>query len=177
MSLNKNEVDNIFSMEKIRRIGVIVVLTLLACAGPMHRQAEVPRPLPKSSAKHLIKEAKKHLGEPYRFGGVSSKGWDCSGFVMTLYDECLNIILPHKSAEMFEQGFPLAVSRSKPGDLVFFKLRHGKPSHVGLYIGKRKFIHATKSGGVMIYTLDDKYYSRRFIGVRRINFQSVAAMQ
>jgi cell wall-associated NlpC family hydrolase len=164
-------------MKKIQQIGTIVALTLLACAGPVRLQVDAPRPLSKSSAKLLIQEARKHLGEPYRYGGISSKGWDCSGFVMTMYHESLNIILPHKSAEMFEQGFPLAVSCAKPGDMIFFKPRHGKPSHVGIYIGKRRFIHATKSGGVMISSLDDEYYIQRFIGIRRINFQIVAAAQ
>jgi cell wall-associated NlpC family hydrolase len=164
-------------MRKNKLICVVAALIALACAGPVHRQAEAPRPLPKTAVRHLIQEAQRHLGEPYRFGGISSKGWDCSGFVLTMYNNCLSIVLPHKSAEMFVQGFPLAISRSRPGDLVFFKLRHGKPSHVGLYIGKRKFIHATKSGGVMISSLDEEYYSRRFIGIRRINFQNVAIAQ
>ena len=164
-------------MRKTSLNSIVAAMIIMACAAPMRRQAEAPRPLAQASAKKLIKEAKSHLGEPYRLGGMSTDGWDCSGFVLTLYADCLNVALPHKSAKMFEEGFPLSVSRGRPGDLVFFKPKHGRPSHVGIYIGRGEFIHATKSGGVIISSLDEQYYSHLFMGIRRINYPNVAILR
>ena len=150
-------------------------LLLASCSAPARKPEPYPRPLPKKSAKLLLSEARKHIGEPYHYGGTSRKGWDCSGFVRTMYHRSLNIDLPHSSAAMHQSCTPVPLSHARPGDLVFFKIRPKRISHVGIYVGNNKFIHASRSDGVVITSLDDPYYRHRFVGLRRLAPGLVAA--
>jgi D-gamma-glutamyl-meso-diaminopimelic acid endopeptidase CwlS/peptidoglycan endopeptidase LytE len=140
----------------------------------MRYNISVPEPLTKSSAKKLMAEARRHLGEPYGFGGASRKGWDCSGFVHAVYGRALSVTIPRTAHEMFARSYPLSVSRGRPGDLVFFQIKSRKPSHVGIYLGRFKFIHVSSSDGIIISSLDDPYYRAAFLGIRRLSLESLA---
>lgn len=118
----------------------------------------------------LILASRSKIGVRYSWGGSSDRGYDCSGFVMAMYRK-LGIGLPHSSAEQFHVGKPVAKDDLQQGDLVFFSTYRRGPSHVGIYIGEGKFIHASSSRrgrGVKISSLDEAYYARRYIGARRI---------
>ena len=112
----------------------------------------------------VIKEL---LGTPYKYGGTTPKGFDCSGFTAYVFAK-FGIELPHNSASMAKQGVKVAKADLRPGDLVFFNTSGKGISHVGIYIGDGKFAHASTSKGVVITPLSDKYYAKRYVTARRI---------
>ncbi|HET6452968.1 MAG TPA: NlpC/P60 family protein [Armatimonadota bacterium] len=118
----------------------------------------------------LIQTAFAYRGSRYVFGGMSSRGFDCSGFVKYLYAG-LGIKLPRNSRSQYSQaGTFVSRAELKPGDLIFFSGTYRRGiSHVGLYVGEGKFIHAsTPRSGVRVDHLDSAYYSRHFVGAKRI---------
>jgi cell wall-associated NlpC family hydrolase len=162
-------------MRKIATLSVMVAILLAACSGPVQRQATYPEPLPKKSSQRLVREAGKHLGEPYRYAGMSKRGWDCSGFVWTMYHRSLGIDLPRTADDMFHSGILLPLSHARAGDLVFFKIGKQRISHVGIYLRNNKFVHVSKSDGVIVSSLHDSYYRRYFVGLCRLGPELVAA--
>lgn len=112
----------------------------------------------------VVDEAMKWLGSPYRYGGQSRKGTDCSGMVMQVYLETTGIKLPRNSREQCDFCKDIKRSDIVPGDLVFFtdKKGGGKVGHVGIYLGKGRFIHSSSSKGVVISSLDTPYYAQRY---------------
>jgi lipoprotein Spr/probable lipoprotein NlpC len=153
---------------------VIIGILALACGGPAMHQPLIPEPMPKDSAKRLLAEARSHLGEPYKYGGASGQGWDCSGFVRTMYSRSLGIELPRKARDMFARSAPVPPAKRRAGDLIFFQIDSQKPSHVGIYMWGDKFIHVSISDGVVISSLGDPYYSQNFVGVHRLTPETVA---
>lgn len=122
-----------------------------------------------SSSPHqkVIQLAKAYLGVSYHWGGVTSRGFDCSGFVLAMYRK-IGVNLPHSASAQFNIGKPIAFSDLKPGDRVYFHTYKRGASHVGLYIGGGKFIHASSAKrGVIISSLFESYYSKRYLGARR----------
>jgi cell wall-associated NlpC family hydrolase len=113
----------------------------------------------------VVDLAKKYLGTPYVYAGMSPTGFDCSGFVKYVYAQ-EGIDLPRTSKDMFNIG--TAVSDLKPGDLVFFSTYEPGPSHVGIYIGNNQFISATSSYGVKIDSFSNEYWGPRYIGAKRV---------
>lgn len=111
----------------------------------------------------LIREAMSWIGTPYVYGGESKDGADCSGFVMMAYKNALGIKLPRTSADQGDFCENIDRKKLEAGDLVFF---HGgksnKVSHVGIYVGEGKFIHASSSKGVMISDLDMQYFADHY---------------
>ena len=105
-------------------------------------------------------------GTRYQFGGTSKSGIDCSAFVREVYKAAFGIDLPRTAREQFKVAVQ-AVSELKEGDLLFFNTRGGV-SHVGVYIGNNKFVHASSSQGVTVSGLDEKYYAARYLGARRM---------
>ena len=112
----------------------------------------------------VVAIARKQLGTPYRFGGTSPSGFDCSGLVRYVYAE-VGVSLPHNAAQQYRYGSPVSRDRLEPGDLVFFdRLRHS-----GIYIGGGRFIHARQTGKhVSIASLDDGWYAKNWVGARRL---------
>jgi len=113
------------------------------------------------------------VGTRYRFGGSSVKsGFDCSGFIGYLFKEEVGMQLPRSTREMINIDAPL-VDRSdlEPGDLVFFSTNgRGRVSHAGIYLGDDRFIHSSssRSGGVRVDSLEDRYWNRTFIEAKRV---------
>ena len=111
------------------------------------------------------------VGSPYRLGGTSpDTGLDCSGFVDHVFRQTIGIQLPHNSRAISEATQPLDQTDLQPGDLVFFNTLDQAFSHVGIYLGDGRFVHATSSrtGAVMISRLNDRYWQERFDGARRV---------
>jgi len=106
------------------------------------------------------------LGVPYMSGGSSKNGVDCSGFVSSVYMEKEGIYLPRTTTDEFKLGKSVDKTNLAIGDLVFFGER-GNVNHVGIYVGKGNFIHASTSKGVMVSPLDDIYWEPRYVGARR----------
>jgi len=106
------------------------------------------------------------LGTPYLYGGSSKTGTDCSGFVSSVYMEKEGMYLPRTTTEGFNVGNSISRSKLEIGDLVYFKDR-GRISHVGIFVGKGNFIHASTSRGVTVTPLDDSYWKPRYAGARR----------
>ena len=101
------------------------------------------------------------IGTPYRFGGSSKKGVDCSAFTKQLYSEVFNLDIKRNSRDIFSMVSPVGKDELKEGDLVFFKIHSRSISHIGIYLGDNRFAHASLKG-VSISSLDDPYYSRYF---------------
>ena len=118
---------------------------------------------------HLRGKAQSWLGTPHRIGGRNHGGVDCSGLTLELL-EPLGAKLPRRAEEMREEGRSVSLDRVRPGDLLFFDTdRHdGLRGHVGVYLGKGEFVHATSSKGVIISAMDSPYWGPRIIEARRV---------
>ncbi len=111
----------------------------------------------------LLNEIISWLGTPYLYGGKTRKGTDCSGFVGEVYRVVYGINLYRSTVDMVKNGRKINnKNRLEEGDLVFFRISGRKISHVGIYISKGHFAHASSSRGVMINHLDQKYYKDRY---------------
>jgi cell wall-associated NlpC family hydrolase len=112
----------------------------------------------------ITSAARRFMGVPYVWGGTTSRGYDCSGFTMTMY-RLAGISIKRLADEQYYQG--KATSEPLPGDLVFFTTYLPGPSHVGIYLGNNLFIHASSRKGVTISSLGDGYFKKRYLGARR----------
>jgi cell wall-associated NlpC family hydrolase len=122
------------------------------------------------SAPHddLVKTALNYRGVPYRWAGVTSRGMDCSGFVLRVLKDH-GIAAPHNAAALYQLGKPVSDRHFRPGDLLFFHTTRSGISHVGIYIGDGKFVHASShTGRVTIDRIDQGYYQSRFVGAKRL---------
>ena len=120
----------------------------------------------------IIKVAMDYLGVPYKFGGSSLRGIDCSAYVQRVF-RYFSIDLPRTAREQFKAGVKISKRELRIGDLLFFKTYARYPSHVGIYIGEGKMIHASsRSKKVTISSINDPYYVRRYIGAVRLPEES-----
>ena len=116
----------------------------------------------------ILTTALSYRGVKYRFGGAAPTGFDCSGFVMYVFNKH-GIKLPRTADKQFEVGKTIKGKNDlKPGDLVFFETYEKGASHVGIYQGSGQFVHASSSKGVTVSGLSEAYYSKRYLGARRI---------
>ncbi|MGE7603931.1 NlpC/P60 family protein [Peribacillus sp. NPDC097675] len=114
----------------------------------------------------LIEKAKEYMGVPYRWGGTSPKGFDCSGFIYYVFEKSQDVVLPRTAADLYSK-VGLKTSEPEPGDLVFFK--SGKRvTHVGIYIGDNEFIHSATSRGVSISSMDNTYWKPKYLGSKTL---------
>lgn len=136
--------------------------------GPQTQQALKKSPIStQDKTKQIISTAKGFLGVPYRWGGTTPAGFDCSGFTRYVFAS-QNITLPRVSLDQYKVGTPVSFSNLISGDLVFFNLISGKQiSHVGIYIGNNQFISATSSKGIAIYSFTP-YWNKAYIGAKRV---------
>ena len=124
----------------------------------------------KDSAADITSYALSLIGVDYRFGGnTPDQGLDCSGLIRYVFQQATGISLPRSDREQARMGESIKRDDLQPGDLVFFNTRRFQFSHVGLYIGDNRFIHAPSSGGsVEVTSLDNRYWQKAFNGARRI---------
>lgn len=117
----------------------------------------------------LREEALAYVGAPYVAGGEGRRGFDCSGLVQHVF-AAFHIHLPRRSAEQWHVGRRIAKMDLKPGDLLFFATGRRKTvNHVGIYIGRGRFVHAaTSSRSVRVASLGESYFQRRLMGARRL---------
>jgi cell wall-associated NlpC family hydrolase len=116
---------------------------------------------------HITATALRYLGVPYVWGGTSFGGVDCSGFVWAVFAKN-GINLARTADAQYEEGRHVATSDLRAGDLVFFQTYALGASHVGIYLGNGKFVHASSSNGVRVDQLGEDYYSERYLGARRL---------
>jgi len=121
-------------------------------------------------ASELVMQAMGLLGVPYKRGGTSEeKGFDCSGFVRHMYKKSVGLVLPRRAEEQAKVTEEISRSELKPGDLVFFNTLKRTFSHVGIYVGDGKFIHAPRPGkAVRVDDMREAYWQQRFNGARRV---------
>jgi cell wall-associated NlpC family hydrolase len=132
------------------------------------RVHDIPEAARPAATTDVVRTAYSYRGTPYRWGGDSRGGFDCSGFTSFLYRH-QGVGLPHSASAQFRMGRKVERGEMKPGDLVFFETVHKGISHVGMYVGNGRFVHASsrRSGGVRVDTLESGYYRERFRGARR----------
>lgn len=122
---------------------------------------------------NLLLDAQKYLGAPYKYGGASSSGFDCSGFTLTVFEQNA-YKLPRRSSDQAATGDEIDIKQVKPGDLLFFATAGGtRVSHVGIVHdigsnGEVKFIHASTSKGVIISSLNEKYWNKAYLHATRV---------
>lgn len=110
------------------------------------------------------------IGVDYRYGGSTPQtGFDCSGLVAHVFQEGYGIMLPRTSQGQSKVGTPVSLDQLQPGDLVFYNTQHRPYSHVGIYLGEGRFVHAPKTGSeVRIENIANSYWARHWNGARRI---------
>jgi cell wall-associated NlpC family hydrolase len=172
-------------MQKIhRKLLAAVVLLASLQVGPVFAQSlteSEPQPLPKSFAstvstavvdktETLINNAMQLIGVRYRWGGnTPQSGLDCSGFVRYVFNDTFGFLLPRKSAQMSKVGLQIRKDELQPGDLVFFNTMRHAFSHVGIYLGDNKFIHAPSKGkSIRVDDMTKVYWEKRYNGARRV---------
>lgn len=153
---------------------LLAASSLAHAASPMAETAaqETAPALPDSEDKvqDLLLYALSLNGAHYKFGGDSaSTGFDCSGFVSHVFHQTIGLALPHNARAISQEGEKISRAALQPGDLVFFNTLRRAFSHVGIYLGDNRFIHASSTlrGDVMISDLNTKYWAKRFDGGRR----------
>ncbi|GGX71065.1 C40 family peptidase [Saccharospirillum salsuginis] len=158
--------------------GLLVTLLLAGCAGYQSMDAvrvdpattgrpQTAAPESNAVAQKLWRVYNRYEGTPYRYGGTSSTGFDCSGFILTAYREGLDRTdLPRTTGQMLAEGHYVRRDQLKPGDLVFFRIG-GKEQHAGIYLGGHRFIHSATSVGVTESSLANPYWRNRYSQARR----------
>jgi cell wall-associated NlpC family hydrolase len=151
----------------------LLVLTLVLCLAwqaPTRAEEGLSESLVRA-AQPILDYALNLIGSPYKRGGTDpEKGVDCSGYVQHVYKQSTGIDLPHNAKAISEHGETVSADNLKPGDLVFFNTMRKAFSHVGIYTGDNKFVHAasTRTGAVTVSDMKDRYWAQRFNGARRI---------
>ena len=139
-----------------------------AGVAPAGELADPEQPADQSRIEEIGETAAEFLGTPYRFGGEGAQGIDCSSFVQQVFREH-EVELPRTAREQIKVGREVAAGDLKKGDLVFFQTYASYPSHVGIYLGEGKMIHASSGKGeVTVSDLNSDYYRSRFLGAKRV---------
>lgn len=144
-------------------------LLLQGCSSaPSQRGPGIPSAPPASVGNEIALRAIALLGAPYKYGGNGPTTFDCSGLVRFVHDQ-LGIAVPRTAAEQYSAAKPVGLEGLKPGDLLFFRTQGRRVSHVAIYTGAGRFIHAPQTGRpVEFRELDDGYYRSRLVGAGRL---------
>lgn len=156
-------------------IGLLAFLLALCALGQLtgcgatHTQS-TGRPAgspPATSQYPIAAIAQGLLGAPYRYGGSTPRGFDCSGLVQYAYRRA-GIPIPRSASDQHRKAIPVRFSEARPGDILFFRISRRAVSHVGIYLGSDRFVHAPSSGKRVTYaTLDNPYWRERLVGAGR----------
>jgi len=150
-----------------RSLPLLALLALLAACTPF--QPGMPGgPAGADPGRAVLQAAESRIGAPYRYGGAGPDTFDCSGLVTYAHRE-VGIPVPRTAAQQFAAATPVARKDLRPGDLVFFRLDGRDVSHVGIYAGDDRFVHAPQKGGhVRVASLDEEHFRRSFAGAGRL---------
>ncbi len=144
---------------------LLLILSLAFLAAP------VPIPAQDGVRVAIVNEALRYRGTPYVYGAMSPKGFDCSGYTSWVFKNAAGISLPRTARGQAAAGVAVSLAEARPGDLLIFDTVGGRPSHVGILLENRKFSHAASAGpktGIIVSSLNEKYYAQRIIGARRV---------
>lgn len=155
---------------------VFTALALGGCASSGNLQPDSPSPVHQlpveasnsDKAQKLWQVFERYRGAPYEYGGTSANGFDCSGFILTAYEEGLGKQLPRTTTQMLTDGDVIHPGEIQPGDVVFFRIG-GKDQHAGIYMGGDRFIHASTSAGVTLSSVSGYYWKGRLSQARRFD--------
>lgn len=177
----KGKIDGIYgnlTKEAIERVKADDAVKELFSPTKTEEQVEAPEteintevndpaivPVKSTNPSEVISVAKSLIGTPYKWGGTSRKGFDCSGFIQYVFDE-VDLVLPRTVRDIW--NFTDSIDSPSVGDFVFFETYEPGPSHLGIYIGEGQFIHASTSKGVRISHLEEDYWKQRYLGAKRI---------
>lgn len=158
---------------KLLKVILMSTFSLFLVAAPFATQADASSGI---KSTQVVSVASSVIGTKYVYGGTTTKGFDCSGFIGYVFKN-VGVSLPRTSAGMYASGTSVAKKNLKAGDLVFFNTSGKGVSHAGIYIGNGKFAHSSSSKGVMISKLNDPYYwGSKYIGAKRVaNVSQVAS--
>ncbi|MCH7548898.1 MAG: C40 family peptidase [Candidatus Krumholzibacteriota bacterium] len=161
----------------LRNMSPVLVLVLAGCSSapryqngpPAGTSVTIENTAVSVEGRDVVQRAEAFLGAPYRYGGTSVKGLDCSGLVYTVFRD-FGIAVPRTSRDQSGFGTKIARGNLQAGDLVFFHTGRGsRVTHVGIYAGRGEFIHAsTRSRRVKFDRLDNKYFRNRYVSARRV---------
>lgn len=152
----------------MNRFSILFLLSLLTACGSAPVKQDSART---ERMNDLVMYAMSLAETPYQYGGNNERsGFDCSGYVGHVYREVLDIDLPRTTKGLSRVGVPLNQSELRPGDLVFFNTQRRPFSHVGIYVGERKFVHSPKTGSrIRVENMELNYWRSRYNGARRID--------
>ena len=158
------------------RASLLACVAAVLCAFAQESAAHAPDTVSgltgyRDGIEQIVVLASDLIGVRYRRRGDNPQiGFDCSGFVDYVFREGIGLVLPHGSRAISEAGTPVSKNELEPGDLVFFKTMRHAFSHVGIYLGDHRFIHAPRPGKtVRIDNLQKRYWAKRFDGARRMS--------
>ncbi len=154
-SANLVGTEGVIFLRKTAVLLLSFVVFCLACAGNAFAETK------------LNKTIGDLMGVGYKWGGVTTDGFDCSGFTMYVFGQ-IGIELPHSSKEQAKKGKEVSKDELRPGDLVFFNTDGKGISHAGIYVGNGEFVHSATNKGVMKNKLSEEYYAKRYITARRV---------
>jgi cell wall-associated NlpC family hydrolase len=150
---------------QLLKVVSIITIALFLIITPFANQADAASGIKSSQ---VTSNANKIMGTKYVYGGTTTKGFDCSGFVGYVFKK-VGIKLPRTSGAMYKTGKSVSKKNLKTGDLVFFKTSGKGVSHTGIYIGNGKFAHSSSSKGVSVAKINDPYYwGKKYIGAKRV---------
>ena len=129
--------------------------------------------------REVLMSALSLTGIKYKYGGGSPEtGFDCSGFVRYVFQQAASLTLPHSARALSQLGQAIPMEQLKPGDLVFFDTLKSTFSHVGIYLGGSRFIHAPSAGGgINVVNMNDAYWAKRFNGARRLEISKTSSSE
>lgn len=154
-----------------KKIITIFSLTVVLAAGTFVGNTEAASNV---DSNKIVSSAKNLIGIKYRYGGTTKAGFDCSGFIGYIYKNN-GVNLPRTAAGMYSTGKSVKKADLAVGDLVFFNTSGKGVSHVGMYIGSGKFIHASTSKGVRIDKVNDPYYwGKKYVGAKKVANVAIA---
>ncbi|MBR9868667.1 MAG: glycoside hydrolase [Oceanospirillales bacterium] len=153
-----------------RFIALLLLLSLSGCGSQPYRAAELPSSTAEPSSEvraSLLQQYREWQGVPYLLGGQDKQGVDCSAFTQLTFRQRLGAEIPRTTLAQARLGYQVEMPQLQPGDLLFYRSRV-KLRHVGIYIGKGEFLHASTSRGVMISSLNNPYWIQHFWQARRL---------